>query len=260
MTESDRISDGLQAVGRTLAGLDARTSALGGGTGEVVSRSGGLSAAFQAVGEYAGGLEGRIAALESASPGEGWDVWLKRMCDGATTYRNRFMGWSRLETIPLLDTSQSTEFDSMFQNCTSLTTIPMLDTSQGETFYMMFQNCTSLTTIPALDTSQGTDLSSMFWNCTSLVSIPALDLSQVQSWGMANMVDGCASLTRIQAHGARYSIDLTGAPLLSAGALDEFFGGLGTPDGDQAVIITGCAGAAACDQSIATGNGWTVIA
>jgi hypothetical protein len=48
---------------------------------------------------------------------------------------------------------------------------------------------------------------------------------------------------------------------LSAAALNDIFTNLGTATGTQYVVITGCYGAAdpACDRTIATAKGWTVI-
>ena len=56
----------------------------------------------------------------------------------------------------------------MFYYCSSLTTIPLLDTSNVTNMNSMFGNCKKLTTIPLLNTSKVTSMGSMFQYCPNL--------------------------------------------------------------------------------------------
>lgn len=60
---------------------------------------------------------------------------------------------SNIKKFPLLDTSNTTNMDSMFRDCTSLITIPLLDTSKVTNMYSMFNGCERLESIPKLDVS-----------------------------------------------------------------------------------------------------------
>lgn len=102
---------------------------------------------------------------------------------------------TRLELLPLIDTSAATDFTGMFQWCSTLTSIPLLDTSNGVTFHTMFYNCSNLTEIPQLDTSNGTSFYRMFHGCKNLTEIPLLDTSNGITF--YEMFLGCTSLTEI---------------------------------------------------------------
>jgi len=101
----------------------------------------------------------------------------------------------------------------------------------------------------------------MFSGCTILQSIPALETNGIASaTPPTEMFLNCRSLAVGRTNGIRYSISYAGCKL-SASQLNAIFTGLGTADnagGQQTVTITGNYGAATCDQTIATGKGWTV--
>ena len=115
--------------------------------------------------------------------------------NGVTNFSNMFFNCRSLQTIPLLDASNTTTFSSMFSTCYSLQTIPLLDTSNGTAFNSMFTNCYSLQTIPLLDTSEGFSFSSMFSNCFALQTIPLLDTSNGTAFN--SMFSGCYSLQSV---------------------------------------------------------------
>ena len=106
-----------------------------------------------------------------------------------------FQNCSSLVTIPLIDTSNGTDFQGMFQNCSSLVTIPLIDTSKASSLIGLFKDCNSLITIPELDLSSVTDVTNMFQNCSSLVTIPVLNTSNVTC--IAGMFQNCSSLVTI---------------------------------------------------------------
>ena len=100
-----------------------------------------------------------------------------------------------LSAIPLLDTTNVTWMSGMFYGCTSLTTIPLLDTQKVTSMNMMFEGCSSLTTIPLFDTSKVTTMNNMFSKCTSFKQIPHINTINVTD--MICMFEGCSSLTTI---------------------------------------------------------------
>ena len=130
----------------------------------------------------------------------------------------------------------------------------------GNSLAYAFSRMGNITTIPEIDTSGVTNMSYMFSYCTSLVTVPALNMSAVTSTSSANILGTSTkpNLTSFLAYGSRYGFSLNTAPALDAAALNTVFTNLGTPVGAQTITITGCAGAATCDRSIATNKGWTV--
>ena len=100
-----------------------------------------------------------------------------------------------LRAVPLFDTSNVTNMDSMFQYCSNLTTVPLFNTSSVTSMSNMFNGCQSLTSIPQLDTSSVTAMNQMFVGCRSLTSIPQLDTSSVTAMGY--MFTYCSNLTTI---------------------------------------------------------------
>ena len=130
----------------------------------------------------------------------------------------------------------------------------------GNSLAYAFSRMSNITTIPEIDTSGVTNMSYMFSYCTSLVTVPALSMAAVTSTTSASILgtSNKPNLTSFLAYGSRYGFSLNTAPALDAAALNTVFTNLGTPVGAQTITITGCAGAATCDRSIATNKGWTV--
>lgn len=58
----------------------------------------------------------------------------------ATSLSSKFRSDNKLAIMPLVDTSETTNFMDMFADCSRLTTVPVLDTSKGTTFLRMFRN------------------------------------------------------------------------------------------------------------------------
>ncbi|HOY58263.1 MAG TPA: BspA family leucine-rich repeat surface protein [Verrucomicrobiota bacterium] len=184
-----------------------------------------------------------------------------------TTMRQMFSNCYSLQTIPAFPGSVAnvTTMYQMFSNCYSLQTIPAFPGSVEavENMSYMFSGCTSLQTIPAFPGSVAavTDMRQMFTNCISLQTIPAFETNGIASaTPPTEMFSGCRSLAVGRTNGIRYSVSYDGCKL-SAAQLNAIFTGLGTADnagGQQTVTITGNYGAATCDQTIATGKGWTV--
>ena len=178
-----------------------------------------------------------------------------------------FTGCASLQTIPAFPGSVAavTTMYQMFYGCTSLQTIPAFPGSVAAvtTMALMFYGCASLQTIPAFPGSVAavTTMYQMFYGCTSLQTIPAFETNGIVSAAASTeMFLNCRSLAVGRTNGIRYSVSYAGCKL-SAAQLNAIFTGLGTADnarGQQTVTITGNYGAATCDQTIATGKGWTV--
>ena len=108
-----------------------------------------------------------------------------------------FANCSNLQTIPLIDTSNVRSMERMFYECSKLQTIPLLKTSNATNMYYMFYNCKNLQTIPPLNTSNVTNMDGMFTNCFKLQAIPSFDTSKVTN--MNNMFGNCNSLVSLPA-------------------------------------------------------------
>ena len=86
----------------------------------------------------------------------------------------------------------------MFYRCSALTTIPLLDTSNGTDFRYMFQNCSSLTKVPLLDMSKATKCEAIFYNCTNLTDLTIKVNSLKPNY---YMFDYCSALTNVTIEG-----------------------------------------------------------
>ena len=121
--------------------------------------------------------------------------------EGITDMSSMFSWCGKLQTIPLIDTSNVTNMRDIFYYCSNLQTIPLINTSNVTNMNSMLSSCSSLQTIPQLDTSKVTDMGGMFANCNNLQTISQLDTSNVTN--MTSMFAGCSSLVSIPALNAR---------------------------------------------------------
>ena len=115
--------------------------------------------------------------------------------EGITDMSNMFSECAKLQTIPLLNTSNVTNMSYMFHNCSNLQTIPLINTSKVTDMTYMFGYCSNLQTIPLLNTSNVTNMSYMFYNCSNLQTIPLLNTSNVTD--MTYMFGYCSNLQTI---------------------------------------------------------------
>lgn len=96
-----------------------------------------------------------------------------------TNFNQAFAYCKNLQEIPELNTSNATQMYAMFNNCTALVTIPLLDTSKVENMNNMFDNCYALEVIPELNTSNAVSVESMFSMCPKIDNLPLLDFTNV---------------------------------------------------------------------------------
>ena len=155
-----------------------------------------------------------------------------------TNMNSMFSACKELRNIPQLNTSAVTNMNNTFYDCGYLKTIPQLDTSNVTSMYYMFGNCSSLTTIPQLDTSNTTSVRNMFSLCQQLIEIPQLDLSKVTNVEQAFM--WCYALTTLggfqnlgmaydtskSANYTYYRLDLSTSPKLTHDSLMNVINGL----------------------------------
>jgi hypothetical protein len=106
-----------------------------------------------------------------------------------------FMNCSKLENVPLFDTSKVNFFTYMFAQCMNLKTIPKFDTKNAVSLDSAFSSCHSLEEVPLLDTSSVSSMSCTFQSCSKLETVPDFDTSKVASFN--SCFQGCVSLVSI---------------------------------------------------------------
>ena len=172
-----------------------------------------------------------------------------------------FYQCTSLKSAPLFTTTNVTDMSYMFYNCSSLTSVPLYDMSNNTSTTYMFYSCVALTTIPTFNTANVTNWTYMFQLCNSLTTIPALNPNISGVYGNINayyvMTYSCFMLASFLMIGCRESLNFSYCAL-DATTLNTIFTNLGTADPYAVITITGCPGAGGCNQSIATGKGWTV--
>lgn len=103
-----------------------------------------------------------------------------------------FAGANELVEAPNINMSNVTNMTYMFYTCSKLETLPLYDTSNVTSFYLCLAG-TKIKTFPAWDLSKGTNLNSMFSACASLEDVPVLDWSSATN--LTNIFNACAKLT-----------------------------------------------------------------
>lgn len=98
----------------------------------------------------------------------------------SSMYRKYYQDY-KLMFFPTVDTSTTTNFNSMFEMCFGLVEVAEIDTSNGEYMASMFASCRALKVAPQLDTSKCSNIGSMFNDCRSLEYVPVYDWSNVST-------------------------------------------------------------------------------
>ena len=150
----------------------------------------------------------KIESIQSEDTGIGSRQWWFDVCKKKTSFAYMFADL-QLETIPPIDTSNSTNFDFIFNNCKQLITIPPIDTSKGRSFNYFCGSCYNLISVPTLDVSQtGTSgtFNNAFSYCRELQEISFVKESihrTISFWASSKLtdesiqsiIDGLADLT-----------------------------------------------------------------
>ena len=149
----------------------------------------------------------------------------------------------------------------MFYDCYSLQSVPLFNTQNGTNFLNMFYNCFSLQSVPLFNTQNGTNFTQMFYICPSLDYLPAFNLTGAVGVGSLNsMLAASPNISSSSFSGIRTSIAFTGLTL-GTQELITIFSGLAAVTGGQTVSIAGnwgITGLTAANSGIATGKGWTI--
>lgn len=75
-----------------------------------------------------------------------------------------------LTSVPLFDTRNVTDMESMFEHCFKLLSVATFDTPNVTTMERMFYESYDLRYVPLLDTSKVTNMNYMFYNCVNVKS------------------------------------------------------------------------------------------
>lgn len=110
-------------------------------------------------------------------------------------YAFMFQNFTALQSIPLFNTINATNFTSTFQNCRSLKSVPLFNTQNVTTFGSTFTSCASLQAVPLFNTSNVTNMSQTFNGCSSLRTVPLFDTAKVTN--MSAMFATCYSLQTV---------------------------------------------------------------
>ena len=177
-----------------------------------------------------------------------------------TNMNSMFLACYNLTYFPPMDTSNVTNMNGMFQSCSSLISVSQMDTSNVTDMNCMFNSCTSLTSVPQLNTSNVEDMGFMFSNCSQLTSIPQLDASKLG--GTASMFTNCYSLKDFGGlKNLSQSIDLRYCPELTHESLMNVINGLADVRYYiRNVTISSSSHAKLTNEEIkiATDKGWTI--
>ena len=99
-----------------------------------------------------------------------------------------------IQSVPLFDTSSVTNMTNMFRDCNKLRSLPLFDTSSVTNMQSMLQG-TSIDTLPLFDTSSVTNMTSMLYMCGELLTVPLFDTSSVTN--MSSMFAYCGKLQSV---------------------------------------------------------------
>ena len=113
-----------------------------------------------------------------------------------TNMNGMFQSCSRLQSVPLFNTSSVTSMSTMFTSCFSLQTVPLFNTASVTNMSLMFQSC-GIRTVPLFNTASVTTMGTMFQGCSSLQSVPLFNTLNVTN--MDNCFGSCPSLNNIPA-------------------------------------------------------------
>jgi surface protein len=105
---------------------------------------------------------------------------------GTPTNCNYAFSQTSIQTMPMIDMSQSTNMDGMFSGCTQLQSVPVWNTSGVYYMQFIFWDCSNLRSLPNWDTSNVQNMES-YCHCTTgnnnyyISEIPDYDVSSVSN-------------------------------------------------------------------------------
>lgn len=112
-----------------------------------------------------------------------------------TSMFEKFRGDTNLTFMPIVDTSNVTDFRYAFASCKFLVQLPELNLASVTKGNYAFNGCSLLKTINITNTSNIDDFSSFFSGCSQLVNLPLIDMSSATKFG--NMFNSCDELVNV---------------------------------------------------------------
>lgn len=109
-----------------------------------------------------------------------------------TSLYAKFSRETNLIYMPLVDTSNVTNFGNIFNECYGLVEVPLLDTSKVTNITFGFFKCYALKKLPLLDLRKVTSFGNTFFGCSSLKELPAFNTESLTN--MVSAFNGCISL------------------------------------------------------------------
>ena len=164
---------------------------------------------------------------------------------------------SNLRRVALLRNA-ITSLSGMFSMCSSLVEVTDFTATSATSGLSIFNQCRSLSKLPAsMNFGNITALTNLFSGCSALVQAPSITCLPTAT--SSSMFANTLAMTKLPTTvtGLTKAFAVTFAPI-SSGELNRFFGVLPTVTGSPLITLTGVAGYAAANKTIATGKGWTV--
>ena len=148
-------------------------------------------------------------------------------CLDVTDFTSVLTSLPAVTKVTMGDMSSGVTFTGMLSENRKLTSVTLGDTSAGTAFDAMFTSMGNgaLKSVNAFNTSSGGTFANMFVGKGSLQELPAFDLSAATD--LTYFAAGCATLSRSQAFGARFSHSYQDCNL-GVDGLVEIFENLGT--------------------------------
>ena len=148
---------------------------------------------------------------QSIQDGYDYSTQIKNNWDSTiTNYGNKFQNNTNLKYMPLVDTSNGTNFSNMFDGCTYLESIPKLNlnslgASTGMTY--MFQNCKELVSVDLsnINATHITSLKNTFYYCEKLKELNLSSWQTNSLTSMNNTFEGCKSLKKLDVRNINFS-------------------------------------------------------
>lgn len=175
-----------------------------------------------------------------------------------------------LTTIPQYNTESVTDMSNFLNGCAKIVNIPLLNTSNVTNFSGAFRS-TKITSIPQFNTSNVEDITNAFNSCKSLTTVPQLDFSKVKAFGFS--FTNCTALTTLGGfinlgkalEVSQQVFDLSKSTLLTKESIMNVINNLAAPDNTDITGTTLLLSATSYallteeDIAIATAKNWSVV-
>lgn len=205
------------------------------------------------------------SSVNSGSP-ENWGLlWAIINAPTITALPNAFYNGNNvmstmLEHCTICDLPDCTDMAQAFRGCSSLKELIAGNMASLTYLYFAFLDCVTIDHIAIGNCPQLTGAPTMLNSCRTLVKF---EIGQTPLLRDFTNIQNANSLRALVFNGCNFEAGAA-APIalnfsgLDAEALNALFASLDTVTG-KTITVTGSVGASACDTSIATAKGWTVV-